>query len=190
MAPIAAPRMIPSPTRLSRQSSVRVWLTNFTPFLISGMRYAFEHKNGVEASDRVEGPAEVRFSNLTPPSLATEPPPAFGHTPLGLHASAIGPLTIVLMAAYFLTFSIIGNPSSPIAVVGSFLPPTAPLMMPLRAALTDVPIWQVATAVVIQVVSIYGLVRVGGRLYRGAVLKVGKKLSIREAWNVTAGDPA
>lgn len=104
--------------------------------------------------------------------------------------SAIGPLTIVLMAAYFLTFSIIGNPSSPIAVVGSFLPPTAPLMMPLRAALTDVPIWQVATAVVIQVVSIYGLVRVGGRLYRGAVLKVGKKLSIREAWNVTAGDPA
>lgn len=104
--------------------------------------------------------------------------------------SAIGPLTIVLMAAYFLTFSIIDNPASPIAVVGSFLPPTAPLMMPLRTALTDVPIWQVATSVGIQVVSIYGLVRVGGRLYRGAVLKIGRKLSIREAWNATAGDPA
>lgn len=99
--------------------------------------------------------------------------------------SAIGPLTIVLMAAYFTTFLIIDNPDGPVALVGSFLPPTAPMIMPLRTALTDVPLWQPALAVVIELAAIVGLVWLGGRLYRGAVLRVGRKLSLREAWNAT-----
>ena len=99
--------------------------------------------------------------------------------------SAIGPLTIVLMASYFLTFTLVDNPSSPLAVIGSFLPPTAPLMMPLRTALTDVPLWQPIVAVVIELASIYGLVWLGGRLYQGAVMQTGKKLSVSDAWRAT-----
>lgn len=99
--------------------------------------------------------------------------------------SAVGPLTVLLMVAYFATFTIISDPTGVVAVVGSFLPPTAPLMMPVRTALTDVPAWQVLTAVVIEVAAIVGLVWLGGRLYRGAVLRIGPKLSLREAWRAT-----
>lgn len=99
--------------------------------------------------------------------------------------SAVGPLTITLMAAYIASFTIVGNPGGALAVAGSFFPPTAPLMMPIRSALTDVPVWQVLVAVVIMVAAIVGFVRLGGRLYRGAVLHIGPKMSIREAWQAT-----
>lgn len=100
--------------------------------------------------------------------------------------SAVGPLTMLLMIAYFVSFTTINNPAGLIAVIGSFLPPTAPLMMPLRTALTDVPMWQPVLAVAIELAAIVGLVYLGGRLYRGAVLRVGRKLSLREAWHATA----
>jgi ABC-2 type transport system permease protein len=100
--------------------------------------------------------------------------------------SAVGPLTILLMAAYFVSFASINSPDGPVALIGSFLPPTAPLMMPLRTAMTDVPVWQPAVAVVIELAAIVGMVRLGGRLYRGAVLRVGRKLSLREAWDATS----
>ena len=100
--------------------------------------------------------------------------------------SAVGPLTMLLMVAYFVTFATINTPDSMVALVGSFLPPTAPLMMPIRTALTDVPLWQPLVAIVLELAAIVGTVRLGGRLYRGAVLRVGRKLSLREAWRATA----
>jgi hypothetical protein len=42
--------------------------------------------------------------------------------------------------------------------------------MPVRAGLTDVPIWQLLTAVGPMALAILGMVQVGGRLYRGAGL--------------------
>ena len=49
------------------------------------------------------------------------------------------------------------------------LPPTAPIIMPLRAALVNVPAWQVVAAVVLMLAAIYCLFRVGARLYQNAV---------------------
>ena len=100
--------------------------------------------------------------------------------------SAVGPLTMLLMVAYFVTFATINSPDGMVALVGSFLPPTAPLMMPIRTAMTDVPLWQPVVAIVLELAAIVGTVRLGGRLYRGAVLRVGRKLSLREVWRATA----
>jgi ABC-2 type transport system permease protein len=55
--------------------------------------------------------------------------------------------------------------------------------MPLRAALTEVPLWQTGTAILLMVAAILALVRAGGRLYRGAVLHTGGGLRIRQAWH-------
>jgi ABC-2 type transport system permease protein len=70
----------------------------------------------------------------------------------------------------------------------SLLPPSAPIFMPLRTSLTDVPAWQVAAAVLLTLASVYGLFRVGGRLYSNAVLRTGARLHVTEAWH--AGPPA
>jgi hypothetical protein len=64
----------------------------------------------------------------------------------------------------------------------SVLPPTALIMMPLRISLVNVPAWQVIIAVVFTLAAIYGLFRMGARLYRNAILHTGARLHLGEAW--------
>jgi ABC-2 type transport system permease protein len=101
--------------------------------------------------------------------------------------TAVAPLTAFLMLGYFGAFAILGNPDAWWVTAGSLFPPTAPMFMPLRAALTTVPAWQVAAAVALMLVAIPLLVRVGGRLYRGAVLHTAGRLNLRQAWSGTTG---
>jgi ABC-2 type transport system permease protein len=97
--------------------------------------------------------------------------------------AAITPLTAVMLLAYFGAFTAIGNPTAWWVTLGSLFPPTAPMFMPLRAGLTDVPAWQMLAAIVLMVLAILGMVQVGGRLYRGAVLHMGGRIRIRQAWH-------
>jgi ABC-2 type transport system permease protein len=97
--------------------------------------------------------------------------------------AAAAPLTVVLMLTYFGAFSTIGNPTAWWVTAGSMFPPTAPMFMPLRAGLTDVPSWQMVLAVVLMALAITGMIQVGGRLYRGAVLHTAGRLRIRQAWH-------
>lgn len=89
-----------------------------------------------------------------------------------------------LLLAYFGAFATIADPTG-WWTVASLLPPTAPIYMPLRAALTDVPAGQDRRAVLLMLAGILALVRVGGRLYRGAVLHTSGRLRIRQAWRGT-----
>lgn len=66
---------------------------------------------------------------------------------------------------------------------GSLFPPSAPIFMPVRAALNDVPAWQVGAAVLLMLLVILALIRAGGRVYRGGVLHTGGRLGLRKAWH-------
>lgn len=99
---------------------------------------------------------------------------------------AAAPLTGFLLLAYFGAFTAMADPTGWWITAASLFPPTAPIYMPLRAALTDVPAWQVVVAVLLMAAGILVLVRVGGRLYRGAVLHTGGRLRMREAWRGAA----
>ena len=54
--------------------------------------------------------------------------------------------------------------------------------MPLRTSLVTVPAWQVIIAVIFTLAAIFGLFRVGARLYRNAILHTGVRLHLGEAW--------
>jgi len=97
--------------------------------------------------------------------------------------AAITPLTFLLLLTYFGAFSALGKPTAWWVTAGSLFPPTAPMFMPLRAGLTDVPAWQMLCAVVLMIAAIVGMVHAGGRLYRGAVLHTSGRLRIRQAWH-------
>jgi ABC-2 type transport system permease protein len=43
------------------------------------------------------------------------------------------------------------------------------------------PVWEGVTAVVLMLIAIYGMIRLAGRMYTGAVLQTGAKVRIREA---------
>jgi ABC-2 type transport system permease protein len=96
--------------------------------------------------------------------------------------AAAAPVIALIAGIYVLAIMAMANPAAGWITIVSMLPPTAPIIMPLRAALVTVPAWQMVAAIVLMLAAIYGLFRAGGRLYQNAVLHTGARLRLREAW--------
>jgi ABC-2 type transport system permease protein len=96
--------------------------------------------------------------------------------------SVAGPITLLMMLAYFISFAVIGSPDARWAKVVSFLPPTAPLAMPARMAMSDLAWWEPVVAAGLTVGAIVALVRIGGRVYTNAILHGGPTLKLSDAW--------
>ncbi len=96
--------------------------------------------------------------------------------------SAIAPISILQIAGYLLMYASLPNPTGPLATVGSMLPPFAPILMPVRMAVTDVPLWQVGLAAALIVVSIGGLTWLAGRVYTNAAMRTGARVRFMEAF--------
>ena len=92
------------------------------------------------------------------------------------------PITAVLIVAYLFALEAVQSPDSVATLIGSFLPPTAPLVMIVRIANGSVPWWQIGLSVLLMLVTIYGMLRLAGRIYAGAVLRTGGRVKLREAW--------
>ena len=70
------------------------------------------------------------------------------------------------------------------------LPPFAPVLMSIRMATGDVPVWQVGLAMALTLASILGLTWLAGRIYANAALRLGARVSFRDALRGEAGsDP-
>jgi ABC-2 type transport system permease protein len=89
---------------------------------------------------------------------------------------------LFLLPGYFISFLALEEPNAVLPRIASLIPPTSPMVMPVRAVAGAVPMWEVALSVAITLVATYGLVRLGGRLYRGSILRIGAKVRLREAW--------
>jgi ABC-2 type transport system permease protein len=92
------------------------------------------------------------------------------------------PITAVLLVGYFFAFAAAESPDGAAALVGSLLPPTAPMVMTVRIAQGGVPWWQIVLSVALMVVTVYGMVQLAGRIYAGAVLRIGRRVRLKEAW--------
>ena len=92
------------------------------------------------------------------------------------------PITGILLVGYFFAFAAAESPDSVAALVGSLFPPTAPMVMTVRIAQGGVPWWQIVLSVALMVVTIFGMVQVAGRIYAGAVLRIGRRVRLKEAW--------
>lgn len=98
-------------------------------------------------------------------------------------AQSVGFIPVLLMLpGYFFSLIAGSDPEVLLVRITSLIPPTSPMVMPIRASVTDVPLWEVAVAVGLILAAIYGFIRLGGRVYRGAVLQIGAKVRIRDAW--------
>jgi ABC-2 type transport system permease protein len=99
--------------------------------------------------------------------------------------SAAGPVSVVLVLMYFVSFAAIGSPDTTWARLVSWFPATAPLAMPIRIAMGAATWWDPLVALVLTGAAIAGLVVFGGRVYAGAVLHSGSTLKLRDAWRHT-----
>ena len=91
------------------------------------------------------------------------------------------PISGTLVAAYGGAVFVGNAPDSAAARFLALFPPTAPLAMPTRAAVGDAAWWEVPLAVALTLAAIYGLLRLAGRIYAGAVLRFGPKIKLRQA---------
>lgn len=92
------------------------------------------------------------------------------------------PMSMTAVAGFFVSIAALSDPDGAAAVIGTFIPLTAPFVVPVRAALDAIPAWQYATAVVLTVATIIGLVFVAGRIYAGGLLRYGGRVKVRDAW--------
>ena len=96
-------------------------------------------------------------------------------------AAVVMPTTLVLVVAFIVGIQAAANPDGPLAVITSFVPGLSPLVMPVRQAAGDVAIWEIALAVAVMLIAIAIIVRIGGRIYAGALLRTGGRTKVREA---------
>ena len=87
--------------------------------------------------------------------------------------NAKSPIGYTLLAGAFLAFYATEFPDEPLARIASFVPVTAPFVVPVRAAVSDIAAWEVGLAVAIMVAATYAIVRIAAGVYSGAVLRVG-----------------
>ena len=103
-------------------------------------------------------------------------------------SNASTPVTLVAMVGYFVAiFAVIDDPSGTVATIATFLPPSAPFVVPLRAAFDAIPPWQIGLSALITLAGIWVLFTVGARVYAGAVLQLGGRIKLRDAWR-SAGE--
>ena len=93
------------------------------------------------------------------------------------------PVTAVAVSSYFVSlFAVSNDPSGPLAIIATYLPPTAPFVVPIRAAFDAIPPWEIGLAIIVTVATIGLLFEVGARIYTGAVLETAGRMKLRDAW--------
>jgi ABC-2 type transport system permease protein len=96
------------------------------------------------------------------------------------------PVTLTATTAYILSIVVVtGDPNGILAHVMTFIPPAAPMVVPLRTALGAIEPWEIAISMVLMVASIWLLFVVGARIYSGAVLQTGGRIKLRDAWRAS-----
>ena len=96
-------------------------------------------------------------------------------------SDAVGGFNLLLMIGYFIAVSSLTMERDTLLTqIASFVPPTAPLTMPMRMVRGDVAFWEGAIAVGIMLIATYGMIRLGARVFRTGIIRVGTKLKWRE----------
>ncbi len=90
------------------------------------------------------------------------------------------PATMLLVISFLVMFRAMMDPEGGISRATSWIPFSSPMVMPVRAALSAVPLWEVAGSLATLLLSALVIVWIGGKIYRIGILATGKKPSMAE----------
>jgi ABC-2 type transport system permease protein len=90
------------------------------------------------------------------------------------------PVTMLLVVPMIVANMVIANPMGGPALVLSMIPFFAPIIMMMRIAAVNPPLWQVLLSMGIMLVTILGVIWLAARIYRVGILMYGKRPSITE----------
>ena len=95
--------------------------------------------------------------------------------------SLVAPITLVIFLPMFVWLNVIREPSAPLSVVLSLIPPFTPMLMVLRqSAPASVPIWQPLLGIALMLATTIVFVFAAGRIFRVGILMQGKGARVGE----------
>jgi ABC-2 type transport system permease protein len=97
--------------------------------------------------------------------------------------AAVAPLTWTMTLCALTAPVAAESPDAWYSRLFSFLPITAPFAMPPRVAVGDVAGWEIVLAAALILAATYGLVRLGGAVYSGSLLRTGARPQLRDVWS-------
>lgn len=101
-------------------------------------------------------------------------------------SNASMPVTMAATLAYILSIIFVTQePGGVLARIMTFLPPAAPMVVPLRVALGAIEPWEIVVSIGLMLAAIWLLFALGGRVYTGAVLQTGGRIKLRDAWRAS-----
>ena len=95
--------------------------------------------------------------------------------------SVLTPTSMLLVVAFLVAVQASADPGGTLATVTSYVPGLSPMVMPVRTAAGEAAAWEVGLSVALMLVAIAAIVRIGGRVYAGALLRTSGKVKLREA---------
>lgn len=90
------------------------------------------------------------------------------------------PVMMLLVFSLITSFAALSDPGGQLAVMTSLVPLSAPIIMPVRVATSDVPQQQLALSLAIMAVTSLVVVWGAARIYRIGILMYGKRPSMKE----------
>lgn len=97
-------------------------------------------------------------------------------------AGVTAPALMAIILPFVIATSILpGDPDNQFLAVASQVPFFSPMIMPMRIALDVAPAWQLVVSIGLTVATVAGLVWLSGRVYGNAVLRMGSRVSFRDA---------
>jgi ABC-2 type transport system permease protein len=96
--------------------------------------------------------------------------------------SVAAPFTVMSIVGFFGSIMVANDPGGIVARVMTYFPPTAPFVAPVRNAFGAITWWEMGLSIALTMAAIVALVRLGGRVYSGGLLKFGTKVKWTEAF--------
>ncbi len=91
------------------------------------------------------------------------------------------PVWLLIMSPLFTWINVVQDPTGTLALTLSFFPPATPMIMALRlAAMGQVPVWEVALAIVLVVITTLACVFAAARIFRIGMLSQGNTPSLMQ----------
>jgi ABC-2 type transport system permease protein len=90
------------------------------------------------------------------------------------------PVIMPVVGAFFIAQYALVEPTAPLVVACSFIPFLSPFVAFTRIAVTSVPAWQVALAILVNLATVIACYWAAGKIYRVGMLLYGKPPSLRQ----------
>lgn len=90
------------------------------------------------------------------------------------------PVIFLLIIPIMILGRVASDPTSSFAIITSLVPFFTPILMPVRMAVIDLPLWQLSASLLFCTLTFLLIIWVSARIYRVGILMYGKKPSLRE----------